>query len=53
LFPRSGPLRVLLNGKEVFAGPLSEDCELLQRSWQTTADPFLAHSAEWTFDVPH
>ncbi len=52
LFPRSGPVRVLLNGKEVFAGVLPEDCELLQRSWKETADPFRAHSAELTFTVP-
>ncbi len=52
LFPRSGPVRVLLNGKEVFAGVLPEDCDLLQRSWKETADPFRAHSAELTFTVP-
>jgi len=51
LFPSDGPVRVVLNGKEIFAGALPEDCELLQRSWQEVADPFLAHSAEFTFDA--
>jgi dienelactone hydrolase len=51
LFPRQGPVRILLNGKEVFNGDLTADCELLQKSWQETADPFLAYSAEFTFDT--
>jgi hypothetical protein len=44
-------VRVLLNGKEVFTGALPEDCDLLHRSWQEVADPFLAYSAELTFEV--
>lgn len=51
LFPSAGPVRVVLNGKEVFAGALPENCELLQRSWQEVGDPFLAYSAGLTFDV--
>jgi dienelactone hydrolase len=42
-------LRVRLDGREVFAGPLEEDCGLLLRSWRETGDPFLAHAWERTF----
>jgi hypothetical protein len=51
LFQSEAPVRVLLNGKEVFTGALPEDCDLLHRSWQEVADPFLAYSAELTFEV--
>jgi hypothetical protein len=43
-------LRVRLDGREVFSGPLEEDCALLLRSWGETGDPFLAHAWEHTFD---
>jgi dienelactone hydrolase len=46
------PVRVVWNGREVFTGPLGEDCALLARSWGEAADPFLAYSAELAFDVP-
>jgi pimeloyl-ACP methyl ester carboxylesterase len=52
LLPREGQVRVVLNGKKVFDGLLAHDCGLLQESWQESADPFLAHSAELVFDVP-
>jgi dienelactone hydrolase len=42
-------LRVRVNGREAFAGPLEEDCGLLLRSWRETGDPFLAHTWERTF----
>jgi hypothetical protein len=47
----SQPLRVSVDGREAFAGPLREDPALLLRSWRETADPPLAHSAEITLDV--
>ncbi|MEW6363213.1 MAG: HEAT repeat domain-containing protein [Acidobacteriota bacterium] len=52
LLPKPGPLRVQWNGKELFAGPLVEDCELLQRSWKDEADPFLAYSMELSLQAP-
>jgi len=51
LLPGEGPVRVTIDGREAFSGPLAEDCALLARSWTATADPFLAHSAELAFDV--
>ncbi len=52
LFSTPGPVRVLLNGKEVFAGELPQTCSTLERSLEQTADPLLAWSAELAFDVP-
>ncbi len=52
LFPVPGPVRVLLNGKEVFSGELPESCSTLEHSLQQTADPELAWSAELMFEVP-
>jgi len=51
LLPRPGPLRVRINGKQVFSAALEPDCGLLVRSMGETADPFLAYSSELTFDV--
>jgi hypothetical protein len=51
LLPRPGPLRVRINGKQVFSTVLEPDCDLLVRSMGETADPFLAYSSELTFDV--
>jgi poly(3-hydroxybutyrate) depolymerase len=42
----SQPLRVTVDGKEAFSGPVAEDPGLLLRSWRETGDPQLAHSAE-------
>jgi hypothetical protein len=44
-------VRVTLDGREAFAGPLAEDPTLLLRSWRQTGDPRLAHSAEIVLDV--
>ena len=44
LLPEEGPLRVVVDGREVFSGPLPEDCRTLLTSWRETGDPFLAHS---------
>ena len=52
LFASPGPVRVLLNGKEVFSGELPADCSILERSLQQTADPLLAWSSELIFEVP-
>jgi pimeloyl-ACP methyl ester carboxylesterase len=49
--PGSGPLRVVLDGREVFSGPLPEDCELLRRTAKEGADPQRAWSAELSFEA--
>lgn len=51
LLPGALTFRVRLDGREVFSGPLEEDCGLLLRSWRDTGDPFLAHAWERTFDA--
>jgi hypothetical protein len=51
LVPPGAPLRVVVDGKEAFAGPVAEDPALLLRSWRETGDPQLAHSAEIVLDV--
>ncbi|HJR62491.1 MAG TPA: dienelactone hydrolase family protein [Gemmatimonadaceae bacterium] len=51
LLPGDAPVRVVLNGREVFRGALSHDCALLERTWQATGDPYLAYSAELAFDA--
>ncbi|MFI5006419.1 MAG: dienelactone hydrolase family protein [Solirubrobacterales bacterium] len=51
LLPGVSVFQVRLNGREVFSGPLEEDCGLLLRSWRETGDPFLAHAWERTFDT--
>ena len=45
------PVRVMLDGREAFAGPLAQDAALLLRSWRETGDPQLAHSAEIALPV--
>ena len=47
----SQPVRVAIDGREGFAGPVTEDPGLLLRSWRETGDPQLAHSAEIALDV--
>lgn len=51
LFDHQGDVRVVLNGKTVFAGPVGYDCAVYARSWAASHDPYLAYSAEMTFDV--
>jgi acetyl esterase/lipase len=46
LLDLSQPVRVTLDGREAFAGPVVEDPGLLLRSWRDTGDPQLAHSVE-------
>lgn len=48
----SAPVRVTLDGRPAFAGPVAEDPALLLRSWRATGDPQLAHSAEIALDAP-
>jgi pimeloyl-ACP methyl ester carboxylesterase len=48
----SAPLRVTIDGREAFAGTVTENPGLLLRSWRETGDPQLAHSAELVLDVP-
>jgi hypothetical protein len=45
------PVRVTIDGREAFAGPVAEDPALLLRSWRETGDPQLAHSAEIVLTV--
>jgi len=47
----SAPVRVTIDGREAFAGPVAETPQLLLRSWRLTGDLQLAHSAEITLDV--
>ena len=47
----SAPVRVTIDGREAFAGPVAESPQLLLRSWRLTGDPQLAHSAEITLEV--
>ncbi|MEW6364874.1 MAG: hypothetical protein AB1714_09570 [Acidobacteriota bacterium] len=42
----SAPVRVIVNGKPAFEGPLQFDCELLKRTTLLEADRYLAYSAE-------
>jgi hypothetical protein len=52
LFATAGNVKVVLNGKTVFEGPLPIDCGLYARTLADFGDPWLAYSAELTFDVP-
>jgi hypothetical protein len=52
LFEHPGDVRVVLNGKTAFAGPLVADCAVYARSWAASHDPYLAYSTEITLDVP-
>jgi dienelactone hydrolase len=51
LFTRAGDVKVVLNGKTVFSGPVPYDCAVYARSWAASHDPYLAYSAELTLDV--
>lgn len=53
LFDRAGDVRVVLNGKTVFTGPVAIDCAVYARSWAASHDPYLAYTSELTFDVAH
>ena len=52
LFEHPGDVRVVLNGKTAFTGPLVPDCAVYARSWAASHDPYLAYSTELTLDVP-
>jgi poly(3-hydroxybutyrate) depolymerase len=52
LFTAVATMKVVLNGKTVFDGPLPNDCALYTRTLADYGDPWLAYSAEMTFDVP-
>jgi len=49
----AGPVRVEINGREAWKGPLADDCALLQESWRASGDPFLAYGLELTLDITH
>ncbi len=51
LLDLAGPVRVTINGREAFAGPVAPNPGLLLRSWRETGDPQLAHSTELTLDA--
>lgn len=51
LFPRAGPIRVVINGRLVHQGVLENDCSLMQQSYTALRDPFLAYSSELTFSL--
>jgi hypothetical protein len=52
LFAHPGNVKVVLNGKTVFQGPLTDDCALYARTLADLGDPWLAWSTEMTFEVP-
>jgi len=52
LFKAGGNITIKLNGKTVFTGPLPNDCALYARTLADYGDPWLAYSAEMSFDVP-
>jgi dienelactone hydrolase len=52
LFAHPGNVKIVLNGKTVFEGPLATDCALYARTLADLGDPYLAYSAEMTFEVP-
>ncbi len=51
LLPRAGPVRVRVDGTEVFAGELPPNCKVLARSLEESVDPFLAYDAALVIDV--
>jgi len=52
LMPEDSAPSVRINGREMFSAPLARDCAVLHRSLGSTADPWLAWSAELALDVP-
>lgn len=51
LVPTDGTLRVTLNGRVSYEGPVVADCALWQSTLQASGDPYLAYAAELTLDV--
>lgn len=51
LLPRKDKVRVILNDREVFSGPLAQDCKLLEKSWRESGDAYLAYTTELTFTI--
>ena len=51
LLDLSLPVRVTINGREAYAGPVQEDPALFLRSWREAGDPQLAYAAELVLDV--
>jgi pimeloyl-ACP methyl ester carboxylesterase len=51
LFTTSGAVRIVINKKEVFRGTLPGDCRLVGESIRSGADPFLAYSDVFEFDL--
>jgi pimeloyl-ACP methyl ester carboxylesterase len=52
LLPSPGPLRIVINGREAFAGDLPEDCSEFKRTSDEAGDPDLAGTADLVFDIP-
>jgi poly(3-hydroxybutyrate) depolymerase len=52
LFVHEGAVKVVLNGKTVFEGPLPTDCAMYAHTLAELGDPYLAYSTEMTFEVP-
>lgn len=51
LFASPGPIRILMNRKEVFRGELKRDCRVLAQTADALADPFLGYSNSMDFTV--
>jgi poly(3-hydroxybutyrate) depolymerase len=45
LLPKEGPIRVVVNQKQLFEGPVPFDCATYRQSLERSPDPILAYSA--------
>jgi hypothetical protein len=51
MFHSRGPVKVILNGKQVFHGKLGKDCKLFQQSGDAWGDPALGFSDQLDFEI--
>lgn len=51
LLSGSGAVRVVINGKERFVGPMRNDCSTFAQSRERYGDPYLAYTDEITVDL--
>jgi hypothetical protein len=51
LFPKPGPIRIVLNKKDVFQGEIGNDCELLEKTAATAGDAQMGATDRKEFDL--
>lgn len=51
LFPRQGPIRIVLNGREVFSGWLNPEEQTYNQSLEAARDPLLAYTSAMEFGL--